>query len=272
MFVFSLPHCCCSWNGNKFIWTSLFKPTLAYFCWALLTCFDSIDGIARHIHLYRTTNDVTEGLGMKMHGPPLSFPTAASALDQPSDLCSVLSVVSPSSPSPPCAVRLSPELESGGERAHHIQQIVVTLPRTVIIVMRYLFAFLNQWVRSHCEPRTPTHLWSSGASACTFFLFRNYSWWWEVMTCWSNTPVLSFGNIWFWCTIFFFVGCPSDNDLIIISLAWAPAAGFCCPTFSDVRVSFFWFGFKKPKCNLGEKACQMEVLSQQTPCLHWIRT
>uniref|UniRef100_A0A3B5ATB6 SLIT-ROBO Rho GTPase-activating protein 3-like n=1 Tax=Stegastes partitus TaxID=144197 RepID=A0A3B5ATB6_9TELE len=29
------------------------------------------------------------------------------------------------------------------ERAHHIQQIVVTLPRTVIIVMRYLFAFLN---------------------------------------------------------------------------------------------------------------------------------
>lgn len=38
------------------------------------------------------------------------------------------------------------ELESGAERAHHIQQIVVTLPRTIIIVMRYLFAFLNQWV------------------------------------------------------------------------------------------------------------------------------
>lgn len=36
------------------------------------------------------------------------------------------------------------ELESGAERAHHIQQIVATLPRTVIIVMRYLFAFLNQ--------------------------------------------------------------------------------------------------------------------------------
>lgn len=36
------------------------------------------------------------------------------------------------------------ELESGAERAHHIQQITVTLPRTVIIVMRYLFAFLNQ--------------------------------------------------------------------------------------------------------------------------------
>lgn len=36
------------------------------------------------------------------------------------------------------------ELESGAERAHHIQQIVVTLSRTVIIVMRYLFAFLNQ--------------------------------------------------------------------------------------------------------------------------------
>ncbi|KAG7283262.1 LOW QUALITY PROTEIN: hypothetical protein CRUP_005004 [Coryphaenoides rupestris] len=35
------------------------------------------------------------------------------------------------------------KLESGTERAHHVQQIVVTLPRTIIIVMRYLFAFLN---------------------------------------------------------------------------------------------------------------------------------
>ncbi|KAJ8409338.1 hypothetical protein AAFF_G00235360 [Aldrovandia affinis] len=35
------------------------------------------------------------------------------------------------------------KLESSDERAHHLQQIVVTLPRTVIIVMRYLFAFLN---------------------------------------------------------------------------------------------------------------------------------
>uniref|UniRef100_A0A8C1Z194 SLIT-ROBO Rho GTPase activating protein 3 n=1 Tax=Cyprinus carpio TaxID=7962 RepID=A0A8C1Z194_CYPCA len=29
------------------------------------------------------------------------------------------------------------------KKAHHIQQIIVTLPRTIIIVMRYLFAFLN---------------------------------------------------------------------------------------------------------------------------------
>ncbi|KAM6981031.1 SLIT-ROBO Rho GTPase-activating protein 3 isoform 2-T2 [Aplochiton taeniatus] len=35
------------------------------------------------------------------------------------------------------------KLESNAERAHHLQQIVVTLPRTVIVVMRYLFAFLN---------------------------------------------------------------------------------------------------------------------------------
>ncbi|XP_048877540.1 SLIT-ROBO Rho GTPase-activating protein 3 isoform X2 [Brienomyrus brachyistius] len=35
------------------------------------------------------------------------------------------------------------KLESSVERAHHIQQIIVTLPRSVIIVMRYLFAFLN---------------------------------------------------------------------------------------------------------------------------------
>ncbi|XP_066554186.1 SLIT-ROBO Rho GTPase-activating protein 3 isoform X2 [Amia ocellicauda] len=35
------------------------------------------------------------------------------------------------------------KLETSGERAHHIQQIIVTLSRTIIIVMRYLFAFLN---------------------------------------------------------------------------------------------------------------------------------
>ncbi|XP_015202713.1 SLIT-ROBO Rho GTPase-activating protein 3 isoform X2 [Lepisosteus oculatus] len=35
------------------------------------------------------------------------------------------------------------KLESPAERVHHIQQIIVTLPRTIIIVMRYLFAFLN---------------------------------------------------------------------------------------------------------------------------------
>ncbi|XP_035243645.1 SLIT-ROBO Rho GTPase-activating protein 3 isoform X2 [Anguilla anguilla] len=35
------------------------------------------------------------------------------------------------------------KLESSAERAHHVQQIIVTLPRTIIIVMRYLFAFLN---------------------------------------------------------------------------------------------------------------------------------
>ncbi|XP_055503758.1 SLIT-ROBO Rho GTPase-activating protein 3 isoform X1 [Leucoraja erinacea] len=35
------------------------------------------------------------------------------------------------------------KIESVVERVHHIQQIIVTLSRTVIIVMRYLFAFLN---------------------------------------------------------------------------------------------------------------------------------
>ncbi|KAL4655964.1 SLIT-ROBO Rho GTPase-activating protein 3 isoform X1 [Arapaima gigas] len=35
------------------------------------------------------------------------------------------------------------KLESPAERVHHIQQIIVTLPRSIIIVMRYLFAFLN---------------------------------------------------------------------------------------------------------------------------------
>lgn len=44
------------------------------------------------------------------------------------------------------------ELDSGAERAHHLQQIIVTLQRPVIIVMRYLFAFLNQWVPSQLTP------------------------------------------------------------------------------------------------------------------------
>ncbi|KAM7064181.1 SLIT-ROBO Rho GTPase-activating protein 3 isoform 2-T2 [Molossus nigricans] len=35
------------------------------------------------------------------------------------------------------------KLESPAERVHQIQQILVTLPRVVIVVMRYLFAFLN---------------------------------------------------------------------------------------------------------------------------------
>lgn len=48
-----------------------------------------------------------------------------------------------------CFVVCVSELESGAERAHHIQQIITALPRTVIIVMRYLFAFLNQWVTRH---------------------------------------------------------------------------------------------------------------------------
>uniref|UniRef100_A0A8C2UC33 SLIT-ROBO Rho GTPase activating protein 3 n=1 Tax=Coturnix japonica TaxID=93934 RepID=A0A8C2UC33_COTJA len=36
-----------------------------------------------------------------------------------------------------------PETENPTERVHQIQQIIVTLPRAVIVVMRYLFAFLN---------------------------------------------------------------------------------------------------------------------------------
>uniref|UniRef100_A0A671QFW4 SLIT-ROBO Rho GTPase-activating protein 3 n=1 Tax=Sinocyclocheilus anshuiensis TaxID=1608454 RepID=A0A671QFW4_9TELE len=35
------------------------------------------------------------------------------------------------------------DLISTISEAHHIQQIIITLPRTIIIVMRYLFAFLN---------------------------------------------------------------------------------------------------------------------------------
>lgn len=36
------------------------------------------------------------------------------------------------------------ELENPADRVHPIQQILITLPRVVIVVMRYLFAFLNQ--------------------------------------------------------------------------------------------------------------------------------
>lgn len=46
-------------------------------------------------------------------------------------------------PSLPVTLSLA-ELESPAERVHQIQQILVTLPRVVIVVMRYLFAFLNQ--------------------------------------------------------------------------------------------------------------------------------
>lgn len=42
------------------------------------------------------------------------------------------------------SVFLTSELDMGAERAHHLHQIIVTLQRPVVIVMRYLFAFLNQ--------------------------------------------------------------------------------------------------------------------------------
>lgn len=37
------------------------------------------------------------------------------------------------------------------ERALHIRKVLLNLPKTTLIVMRYLFAFLNQWV----SPRAP---------------------------------------------------------------------------------------------------------------------
>lgn len=43
-----------------------------------------------------------------------------------------------------CIFPSSSELDSGVERAHQLHQIIVTLQRPVIVVMRYLFAFLNQ--------------------------------------------------------------------------------------------------------------------------------
>ncbi|XP_040214774.1 SLIT-ROBO Rho GTPase-activating protein 3 isoform X2 [Rana temporaria] len=35
------------------------------------------------------------------------------------------------------------KIENSAERVHHIRQILITLPRAVLVVMRYLFAFLN---------------------------------------------------------------------------------------------------------------------------------
>lgn len=35
------------------------------------------------------------------------------------------------------------KIENPVERVHHIRQILITLPRAVLVVMRYLFAFLN---------------------------------------------------------------------------------------------------------------------------------
>uniref|UniRef100_A0A6I8NHQ7 SLIT-ROBO Rho GTPase activating protein 3 n=1 Tax=Ornithorhynchus anatinus TaxID=9258 RepID=A0A6I8NHQ7_ORNAN len=45
------------------------------------------------------------------------------------------------------------KMENPAERVHQIQQIIITLPRVVIVVMRYLFAFLNH-DSPHSEPGT----------------------------------------------------------------------------------------------------------------------
>ena len=39
---------------------------------------------------------------------------------------------------------LSVGIDNLYERALHIRKLLLTLPRSVLIVMRYLFAFLNQ--------------------------------------------------------------------------------------------------------------------------------
>ena len=48
------------------------------------------------------------------------------------------------------------ELESVSEKASQIRVVVSSFPRTLLVVMRYLFAFLNQYVS--CAP--PLHLLS----------------------------------------------------------------------------------------------------------------
>lgn len=42
-----------------------------------------------------------------------------------------------------------PAMESLQERAVHIKQVLQSLPSKTLIIMRYLFAFLNQWVAEH---------------------------------------------------------------------------------------------------------------------------
>lgn len=40
-------------------------------------------------------------------------------------------------------------IENLYERALYIRKILLTIPRSVLVVMRYLFAFLNQYVHRH---------------------------------------------------------------------------------------------------------------------------
>ena len=44
-----------------------------------------------------------------------------------------------------CSLFLS-AMDNLQERALHIRKVLLNLPKTTLIVMRYLFAFLNQWV------------------------------------------------------------------------------------------------------------------------------
>lgn len=43
-----------------------------------------------------------------------------------------------------CLCHVAPGIENLYDRALYIRKILLTIPRSVLIVMRYLFAFLNQ--------------------------------------------------------------------------------------------------------------------------------
>lgn len=47
---------------------------------------------------------------------------------------------------------LTAGIENLYERAQCIRKILLGVPRATLVVMRYLFAFLNQWVSSHTKP------------------------------------------------------------------------------------------------------------------------
>lgn len=51
-----------------------------------------------------------------------------------------------------------PAMESLQERAVHIKKVLQSLPSKTLIIMRYLFAFLNQWVAGHPHTHTYTYI------------------------------------------------------------------------------------------------------------------
>lgn len=126
-----------------------------------LACWSSTSGVWRTLCFPRT--DLTTSCPASVsaivpaHDPRFSFraslgarpPTAGTVVSRMSHLSHRLVMAPEWLIVTWSCIFLSAGIENLYERAQCIRKILLGVPRATLVVMRYLFAFLNQWVSSH---------------------------------------------------------------------------------------------------------------------------